>query len=121
MMRYVIFYILLLMFASSCTVQRFLPPGEKLYRGATINVTKDSATKGTKGQLKDMLKLAASPTPNKFLLGQPYKVWFWYVIGQPKSEKGFKAFLRKKLGEPPVLSNRVNSKSTAENMQSLME
>ncbi|MEO5943861.1 MAG: BamA/TamA family outer membrane protein [Ferruginibacter sp.] len=121
MMRYVIFYIFVLMFASSCSVRRFLPPGEKLYRGATIHITKDSATKNTKGQLEDMLKLAASPTPNKFILGQPYKVWLWYVIGQPKREKGFKAFLRNKLGEPPVLSSRVNAKSTAENMQSLME
>ena len=71
--------------------------------------------------MKDILKLAARPKPNKFLLGQPYKVWFWYVIGQPKREKGFRAFLRNKLGEPPVLSSRINAKSAAENMQSLME
>lgn len=112
---------MLLLGMSSCSVQRFLPPGEKLYRGATIHVTKNAETKNTTGQLKDMLKLAAKPSPNKFLLGQPYKVWFWYVIGEPKKEKSFKAFLRKKLGEPPVLSSRIDAKSTAENMQSLME
>ncbi len=43
------------------------------------------------------------------------------MIGQPKREKGLKAFLRNKLGEPPVFSSRINAKATAENMQSLME
>ena len=54
-------------------------------------------------------------------MGQPYKVWWWYVIGEPKSEKGFKAFLRNKLGEPPVLSSRVNASVTAENMKAYLE
>ena len=70
--------------------------------------------------LKKSLKLAVKPTPNKFLFGHPYKVWWWYVIGEPKRETGFKAFLRKKLAEAPVFGSRVNAKSSAENMESLM-
>lgn len=38
-----------------------------------------------------------------------------------KKEKGFRNFLRDKLGEPPVLSNKLNPKLTAENMQSVLE
>jgi outer membrane protein assembly factor BamA len=48
-------------------------------------------------------------------------VWWYYVIGEPKRPKGFKAFLRNKLGEPPVLSSRVNVKNTSQNMQSFLE
>ena len=123
MMRYSrgLLIFILLAIASSCSVQRFLPPGERLYKGTTIKIEKDTATKGTVKSLKKTIELAASPKPNKFLFGQPYKVWFWYVIGEPKREKGLKAFLRNRLGEPPVLSSRVNAKATAENMQSLME
>lgn len=115
----ILFYTILL--TSSCSVRRFLPTGERLYKGSSIKIEKDSATRGSKKSLQKTLKLAVTPKANKFLLGQPYKVWWWYKIGEPKKEKGLKAFLRKKLGEPPVLSSRVNAKASAENMQSLME
>lgn len=106
---------------SSCSVQRFLPPGERLYKGTSIKVDKNPETAGTANSLKKTLNLATSPKPNKFLFGQPYKVWLWYVIGEPEGKKSFRTYLRHKLGEPPVLSSRVNAKATAENMQSLME
>jgi len=115
---------ILLLVASSCSVRRYLPAGEKLYNGSTIKVEKNAAVKNTSKQLKKQLKLAVTPRRNKFLLGQPYKVWWWYKIGEPdvnKNGKGLRAFLRKKLGEPPVLSSRVNAAVTAENMQAFME
>lgn len=114
-----IFFTMLLI--SSCSVRRFLPAGERLYKGSTIKIEKDSATSTSIKSLKKTIKLAISPKANKFFLGQPYKVWWWYKIGEPKKEKGLKAFLRKRLGEPPVLSSRVNAKATAENIQSLLE
>ena len=119
--RYLIIAIVYLLFAASCSVQKYLPAGERLYKGATVKVEKNSATTTSIKSLRKTIALAASPKPNKFLLGQPYKVWFWYKIGKPKREKGLKAFLRSRLGEPPVLSSRVNTKATAENMASLMD
>ncbi len=113
--------IFLTLLVTSCNVQRYLPQGERLYKGATVHVTRDKETTTPAKSLKKTIKLAAQPRPNKFLLGQPYKVWFWYKIGEPKKEKGLKAFLRNKLGEPPVLSSRINAISTAANMQSLLE
>ena len=109
------------MILSSCGVQRFLPEGERLYKGTEVTIEKHKETAGTARSLRKTIQLAASPKPNKFLFGQPYKVWWWYVLGEPKREKGLKAFLRNRLGEPPVLSSRVNAKATAENMESLME
>lgn len=123
MMRQALLFtgILIIIIAGSCNVQRYLPAGEKLYKGATVKVEKPKETTQSAKSLAKTIKLAANPKPNKFLFGQPYKVWFWYKIGEPKREKGLKAFFRNKLGEPPVLSSRVNAKTTAENMQSLME
>ena len=107
--------------ASSCNVGKYLPAGEKLYRGSTVKVQKQKDVKASKKSLRKQLQLAVRPKPNKFILGQPYKVWWWYVIGEPKRPKGFKAFLRDKLGEPPVLSSRVNTKVTAENMKAYLD
>ena len=121
MNKFLLYFFLILFIGSSCSVRRRIPPGEKLYRGATIYVKKEKGVKGSKHALKKQLKNAARPTANKFLLGQPYKVWWWYVIGQPKRETGFKTWLQKKLGEPPVFSSRVDAAATAENMEASLE
>src|SRR5689334_345197 len=96
--------IVLLFTVSSCSVQRFLPPGEKLYKGANVIVQKNPEIKTTAKKLKNELKMAITPRRNKFLLGQPYKVWWWYVIKEKpeKKGKGLRAFLRRRLAEPPV-------------------
>ncbi|MBK6634172.1 MAG: hypothetical protein IPG38_07495 [Chitinophagaceae bacterium] len=87
--------LIILLTVSSCSVRRFLPAGEKLYKGATVIVEKNPEVKQTRKQLKKHLSLAVSPRRNKFILGQPYKVWWWYVIGESKNERGLKPFLRK--------------------------
>ena len=110
-----------LIVASSCNVSRHLPPGEKLYRGAIVKVQKEKDVKESAKTLQKQLKVATRPAPNKYLLGQPYKVWWWYFIGEPKRPKGIKAFLRDKLGEPPVLSSRVNAKVVAQNMNAYLD
>ena len=113
--------LIFLLAASSCSVRRFLPAGEKLYNGSDIIVQKNPDVKQTNKQLRKFIKQAVSPRRNKFLFGQPYKVWWWYVIGPSENERGFRPFLRRKLGEPPVLGNKVNAKVTAENIQGFME
>src|ERR1700761_6278483 len=114
MSRAVLICFTVLLYATGCSVRKYLPPGEKLYRGATVKVKKEKGVKASAGSLKKQLASAARPTPNKFLLGQPYKVWWWYVIGQPKKEKGLKAWLRKTLGEQPILNTRINAPVIAE-------
>jgi len=106
---------------TSCSVSNYLPKGEKLYKGAIIQIDKDIHVKESNKSLKSTIELATRPDHNKFILGFPYKVWFWYKIGEPKKENGLRTLLRKKLAEQPVLSNRVNVKAAAENIQSLLE
>lgn len=120
---FVIIFIIIIT-VSSCSVRRFLPAGERLYKGSTVIVHKNPEVKTKNSQLKTELKMAVKPKRNKFLLGQPYKVWWWYVIGEPdpdKTQKGLRSFLRKQLAEAPVLSSTVNAPVTAENMAAFME
>ena len=78
--------------SSSCSVRRLIPDGERIYKGASASVTKAKEVKESKKELRDIILQAAVPQKNKFLLGHPYKVWWWYKIGEPKREKGLKSF-----------------------------
>lgn len=120
MVKFVLYCFILLFTFTSCGVQKYLPAGEQLYRGADIQLIKEANVKTSAHELKKKLKLAAKPTANKFALGKPYKVWWWYVLGQPKRPKGIRAFLRNKLGEPPVFASQVNTTVTAKNMQDFL-
>src|SRR5215204_5010621 len=116
-----IIWLLLSLVSGSCGVKRYLPPGEKLYYGASIKIKKAPEVKTKTTALQSRLAPLAVPKRNKQLLGKPYKVWWWYVIGESKKEKGFKVWLRNTLGDPPVLSQDLNPLLNAQNMQALLE
>ncbi|MCU7548032.1 BamA/TamA family outer membrane protein [Chitinophagaceae bacterium LB-8] len=116
-----IIFIILLAGCCSCGVNRRLPAGEKLYYGAKVEVEKAPEVKTKTSVLKNKLADITAPKTNKMLLGQPYKVWLWYAIGQPKKEKGIKYWLRNKFGEAPVTSRSLSPASIAENMETLLE
>ena len=95
------------LFISGCSVTKKLPAGESLYVGASIKMQADSAVnKKEIATVKTQLEAFVKPKPNSAILGFPYKVWFYYLFGEPKSESGFKSFFRKRFGEPPVLASK---------------
>lgn len=98
---------MVLLFLSSCSINKYIPQGESLYTGAKIKTNTDSSlnTKQTKA-LNEQLKTIIRPIPNSTLFGFPYKVWFYYVVGEPKKEKGMRSWFRKKFGETPVLASK---------------
>ncbi len=112
-----IFICLLLVLLSGCSIGKKLPPGTYLYKGATYKIEKDSTNKASARSVRRQIKKITTPIPNKTILGFPYRVWVWYLVGEPKKQKGFKYWLRNKLGEAPILSTQVNTKANAENFQ----
>jgi outer membrane protein insertion porin family len=113
--------VLLTIVCCSCGVKKHIPAGKKLYNGAVIKVERAVAVKDKNSYFKTKLADITSPDRNKMLFGDPYKVWWWYFIGKPKKEAGFKSWLRRKLGEEPVLDEKVNPHSNAENIQAWLE
>jgi hypothetical protein len=97
----------LLIFLSSCSINKYIPQGESLYTGAKIKTNTDSSLnkKQTKA-LNEQLKTIIRPKPNSTLFGFPFKVWFYYVVGEPKKEKGMRSWFRKKFGETPILASK---------------
>lgn len=94
-------------FLSSCSVSKYIPQGESLYTGAKIKTSADSSfTKDKIKALNGQLKTIIRPVPNSSVFGFPYKVWFYYVLGEPKKEKSPRGWFRKKFGETPVLASK---------------
>lgn len=114
-------FLLLVCLITSCSVARKIPPGDKLYNGANFTIAHDTGYVVSTRSFKKKLKKIAMPKKNKMILGMPYKVWWWYKIGEPKKLKGFKYWLRTKLGEPPKLGSDLDIKANQENMEAYLD
>jgi hypothetical protein len=106
---------------SNCSVKKYVPAGQGLYIGSKVKVTADTTSKPNVSGLDDQLAEIIRPTPNKTLFGFPWKVWFYYWIGEPKDEGGLRSWFRKKLGEPPVLATQRVVDINAANMVAFMD
>jgi len=109
--------VLITIICYSCGVKRYIPAEKKLYYGPEIKVERAAGVKEKNSHFKNKLAAITSPERNKMLFGAPYKVWWWYVIGKPKKEKGFKVWLRKKFGEEPVFEEKINHHYNAKNIE----
>ena len=97
-------YILLLW---GCSVSKYIPEGESLYTGAKIKIYADSSlTKKQTKLVNEQLVTIIRPIPNKTIFGFPYKVWLYYVLGEPRKKKSPRKWFRDKFGEPPVLASK---------------
>jgi outer membrane protein insertion porin family len=97
--------LVLILFTASCNVTKHLPEGEKLFDGATVKVNEEN--KKIRNELKSELGALVRPGTNKKIFGFRYKLYFYYVAGEPKG-KGLRKFIREKLGEEPVLASQAN-------------
>lgn len=102
------FFVVIPFLVVSCSNTKFLKDGELLYTGAKINVIGDSLSKSKKNALKDKLQEQLTPKPNKSILGLRSKLYFYNITSEPKKDKGFKYWMKYKLGEKPVLLSDVD-------------
>lgn len=101
---------------SGCTATRFLKEGETFYSGADINF-KSQGKIGGKRELSKVLDEFILPKPNGTFLGMRPGVWFYYKAGNPKKKKGFRNFIKNKLGKPPVLLTDATPNETAQALE----
>ncbi len=108
--RFGIFTISCLVFAG-CSSTKNLKPGQVLYTGAEVKINPDSSGRiDDEKDVRNTLKGKTRPKPNKSILGIKYKLFFYNLAGEPKKPKGFRHWLRTKMGEPPVLLSEVKLK-----------
>jgi outer membrane protein insertion porin family len=119
--RLPIIFLISFLFITSCQIKKHLPEGTFLYNGAKVTVKKVEDFEGKPKPIAKALEKIAAPRKNKMILGFPYKVAWWYMIGEPKKQSGFKYWLRNQFGEAPILSTRLDIKANEINMQAYLE
>jgi len=96
------------LFIVGCSNTKFVPDGDYLYTGAKVEIVGDSITKKTKANLKKTFEESLTPKPNKSFLGLRPKLYIYNITSEPKKEKGFKYWLKYKVGEKPVYLSSVD-------------
>lgn len=93
---------------ASCSSTKSVPENDFLYTGAKLNIEGDSLSKKEKENLKKVFSESLIPKPNKKFLGLRPKLYIYNSVGEPKKDKGFKYWLKNKVGEKPVLLSDVD-------------
>ncbi|UUV20796.1 translocation and assembly module lipoprotein TamL [Paenimyroides aestuarii] len=96
------------LFLVGCSNTRFVPEGDYLYTGASITILSDSLPKSKKSALEDLLKESLTPKPNKSFLGLRPQIYIYNKVSEPKKDKGFKHWLKYKVGKKPVYLSDVD-------------
>src|SRR5690606_28220164 len=58
--------------------------------------------------LSDNLEELLRPKPNTTILGMRPQLYMYNIAGEPESDRGFRNWLKNKVGQPPVLLSDVN-------------
>lgn len=118
---HLVYFLFLVLFAWSCSNTKYLPEGELLYTGATIKVEGNETSKKEKKALKTALKSIVRPKPNSSFLGLRPKLLAYNLAGTPKKEKGWRHWLKTKVGEAPVLYSQVDLQYNKSVLQNFAE
>ncbi len=118
---YVLFTVITAVFVASCSNTKYLPAGEQLYIGGEVKVKDDSLNRKKRKALESELEGLIRPKPNTSILGLRPKLWFYNIAGKPKKEKGFRNWVKNKLGEPPVLASRLDIPYNVDVLQNHLE
>ncbi|GAA4325223.1 BamA/TamA family outer membrane protein [Flaviaesturariibacter amylovorans] len=106
---------------AACSGTKHLPPGEKLYTGARVDLRNASGlTARERKTLHADLVGITRPQPNTRFLGLPIKLGFYNMFRKAKPNSFF-GRLRDQLGEPPVLLSSVNSNNSVKLLQNHMD
>lgn len=112
---------LVVLFAYGCSNTKYLPEGDMLYVGGEVEVIDTvmprKGRKALEGELESLLR----PKPNSKILGLRPKLWFYNIAGEPKKDRGFRYWLKNKVGEPPVLMSQVDLDYNADVLQNHAE
>ena len=103
----------------SCSVKRFIPEGELLYRGADLEMDTVSKIKEF-DQLRTQLEAVIQPKPNRKILGG-YPGLYFYYKGQKEKPGFINKFLNDKLGQEPVYLSDVELNSTQDLLLNRLE
>jgi outer membrane protein insertion porin family len=92
----------------SCSGTKNIPEGDLLYVGHKLKVNGDKTTKEERKKTENSLEELIRPKTNRSILGMRPGIFFYNLAGDVKKEKGFRHWIKYKLGEKPVLFSDVD-------------
>lgn len=113
---------LLLTVLASCHESKYLSENETLYTANKTEVQSSvPMTKKEKKKWSEEMEGYLRPTLNSKILGLRVKLWIYNIAGTPHKKKGFKHWLKYKVGEPPVLASPAILRNNAGVLQGHFE
>ncbi|HEY4286753.1 MAG TPA: BamA/TamA family outer membrane protein [Puia sp.] len=106
----------------ACNESKHLSAGQTLYTGNKVKIESSAPMKKKeKNALGDELGGLLRPKLNGKILGIRFKLWIYNIAGTPKKQKGFKYWLKNKVGEAPVLASASLIRKNADVLQNHLE
>lgn len=102
---------------SSCSNCRKLVGNDRLFKGSKVEIIDDVAPKKEEKVLRKDLAGLVRPRPNTKTMGMRMRLRAYMIAGETKKKKGIRAWLRNKVGEPPVLTGHVSLPRNLELME----
>lgn len=118
---YLLLFVIGSLLMASCSNTKYLSEKETLYVGPKVKVEDSTIAKKVRKDLEDELEDIVRPKPNASFLGLRYKLFVYNIVGKPKSKKGLRAWVRNKIGEPPVLGSDLNIKTNTKIISNYLE
>ncbi len=106
---------LLAFFATGCTAIKLVPENQVLYTGSHLKLIPEGRITARK-KIKELMNANILPKPNTTILGMRPGLWFFYKAGNPQ-KKGFRSFVKSKLGQAPVYMSDIDAEKIAEMLQ----
>ncbi len=98
-----------------CSAMKLVPDNRVLYTGSEIDLVPESRLRAKK-RIKELLDANILPKPNTTILGMRPGLWFFYKAGNP-DKKGFRRFMKNKLGQAPVYMTDIEDEHIAQVLQ----
>lgn len=105
----------------SCSGLNSVPEGDLLYTGAKIKIKDKQISKKEKKAIISEAESLLIPKPNQSILGLRPSLFFYQLAGEVKKDKGFKHWLKYKLGKEPVLFSKVDLDYNTDLIQNFVE
>ncbi len=108
-----------ILMVSSCSVRRFIPADERLYKSSDIELQTEASTKDI-GAVESELERLLRPSPNSKILGMRLGLLAHYKSQREKP--GFlNKYLNKKIGEEPVYLSDIDVDRTVDLINNRLE
>jgi outer membrane protein insertion porin family len=105
-------WLILTSLLGGCSAMKLVPEGRVLYTEADIELVPQGRVTAKK-KIKELLDANILPKPNTTILGMRPGLWFFYKAGNPR-KKGFRNFMKKKLGQTPVYMSDIDSEQISQ-------